>query len=269
MPHSTPRAHRTVRATIALIAVGATAALVVNSGTAEVASAANTTANHVEEFSSWPGNAVTNGRTKINGDWTGSGGNLLQRRNVTISGGAARLTSRANTKQGAEVMSDPRRTHGVGYYEASLKMGNTPGVVNGIFFISQGYTAPEVDLEVRSRDNGTGRTHLAFLTVRQADGSTRYQQVKLGFDPAKGYHTYGIGLGTTSVTFHADGKQLAHWTDLKPNLGSPTPLKGYLMSNTWAEGSAWMGALPTRDTSVWISWMRIWDGSATPRYTRP
>lgn len=247
---------------------GLTAAALMAFGAAMPADAAGPTID--EQFSTWQQGSSHNpaGNLRINGDWMGSGGNMMRRANVEVSNGAAVLTSRANQKSGAELQSAKERPLGTGYYEASIKMSATPGVLNGFFFISENYRAPEVDIEVRSRDNGSGKQHRVFYSVHFANGGHRYMEVPLAFDPAQGHHTYGFLLGGNSITFYVDGRQTHQWTGLPTNLGAPSTPKGHMMVNSWAQGSDWTGPLPTQDARTSVNWMRHWAGATSPQFTQ-
>lgn len=220
-----------------------------------------------EGFESWPAGSQFNAdRTmQVNGDWMGTDNNMLYRSNVAIAGGIATMTSRGNQQSGAELQSTKDKPLGVGYYEARMQMSDVPGILSGIFFISEDYQAPEVDIEVRSRDNGPGGRHSAFFTVRQAGQAPLYQEVRLGFDPAAGFHTYGFAMGTDRVTFFIDGVQQHEWTGLQPNLGGAKPPSGYLMTNSWAKNEEWVGPVPTRDTTTRIDHLRHWAGATAPQ----
>lgn len=222
-----------------------------------------------EQFTSWlAGSAWNANRTvRINGDWTGTGGNQLLRSNVRIAQGVATMTSRANQLSGAELQTAPDKLLGNGYYEASMQMSSVPGILSGIFFKAENYGMPEVDIEIRSRDNGAGKEHYAFYTVHYFGGGHQYKQVRLPFDPAAGFHSYGFLMGRNSIRFYVDGKLTHTWQNLPTNLGAPAEPKGYLMTNSWAQPGEWVGALPTRDTSTRINWLRHWAGTTTPRFT--
>ncbi|GAA1397910.1 glycoside hydrolase family 16 protein [Luteococcus peritonei] len=238
--------------------------------TSPMAAPATGTPTIDEQFSSWPAGSNTSaaGTLRINGDWTGTGGNQMLRSNVRVADGVATMTSRANQKSGAELQTAPDKLVGKGYYETSMQMSSTPGILSGMFFMGKDYTFPEVDMEIRSRDNGPGKSHYIFYTVHYAGGGHQYKQVELPFDPAAGQHTYGFLLGTTSISFYVDGQQTHTWQNLPANLGlGSTEPQGYLMTNSWAQDSEWVGALPAQDTATRIDWIRHWGGATSPQFT--
>lgn len=223
-----------------------------------------------EQFDAWPAGSSTNasGTLRINGDWPGSGGNQLLRSNVEVADGVMTLISRGNQKSGSEIQSTPDKLVGKGYYEASMQMSSTPGILSNLFFIGKDYQFPEIDMEVRSRDSGPGNRHSIFYSVHYAGGGHQYKEVFLPFDPADGFHSYGFLMGTDSISFYADGKLTHTWQDLPTNLGlGATEPQGYLMSNSWAQDSDWVGPLPTQDTRTRINWIRYWGGATTPQFT--
>ncbi|MGO4957453.1 glycoside hydrolase family 16 protein [Luteococcus sp. Sow4_B9] len=223
----------------------------------------------VEEFSSWPAgsNYNANKTLRINGDWQGSGGNMLMRSNVEVANGHATMISRANQKSGAEMQTNPANLVGNGYYETSMQMSATPGILSGMFFIAKDYGFPEVDMEIRSADNGPGKRHSIFYSVHYAGGGHQYKEVFLPFDPSDGFHTYGFLIKQNSISFYADGKHTHTWDNLPTNLGAGSEPQGYLMTNSWAQNSEWVGPLPATDTRTRINWIRHWADVAEPKFT--
>ncbi len=220
-----------------------------------------------ENFDTWPQGSQFNaeGTVQVNGDWMGTDNNMLYRSNVTMANGVATMISRGNQQSGSELQSVKAKPLGQGYYEARMQMSDTPGILSGLFFIGEDYKFPEVDIEIRSRDNGPSGKHSVFYSIHQVSGDPLYKEVTLPFDPAAGFHTYGFAMGTNTVTFFVDGKQTHQWTGLQTNLGAPKPQSGYLMTNSWAKNEAWVGPMPTKDTFTKIEWLRYYAGATAPQ----
>lgn len=77
---------------------------------------------------------------------------------------------RANATSSAEVQTIPERLFGVGCYATRMKTARTPGVVSGFFFIGDQYNAPEVDVEILSKDRRLNSGKV-WLTVHLGDGN--------------------------------------------------------------------------------------------------
>lgn len=199
------------------------------------------------------------GKLRINGDWSGVGGNPILRANSRVANG--RLTLRANATSSAEVQTIPRRLYGPGCYQTRLKSARPSGVVTSYFWIADGYDLPEVDIELLSKDR-TATSGKLWATVHLADGTPRTTIVPLGFDPAAAFHTYAFAFTSTSVTWYVDGRVVKRLTGLPAGLGTGRPLTGYVMANAWT-GNPWIGTPPTRDTFAAYDWMRGWEGATT------
>ncbi len=206
------------------------------------------------------GTMSPSGLLRINGDWPGTGGNTILRSNATVGGGLLRF--RANATTSAEVQTVPERLFHAGCYSTRMKTARPAGVVSSFFFISDAYAAPEVDVEILSKDRRS-TSGKVWLTAHLGDGTQRQAVVPVAFDPSAGFHTYSFALTSTTVTWWIDGVRVKRFTGLPANLGGAGPIGGYVMANEWSGAYEWVGLPPTRDALTAYDWMRGREGVTT------
>lgn len=90
-----------------------------------------------------------------------------------------------------------------GYFETQMRTARGEGLVSGFFtFAREGSdekTWNEIDIEILGKS-----TDRAELTVH-AEGRKTHKTVLLGFDSAKGFHTYGFDWTPDAVRWYIDG----------------------------------------------------------------
>jgi endo-1,3-1,4-beta-glycanase ExoK len=90
-----------------------------------------------------------------------------------------------------------------GYFEVRMKIPRDPGIVTGVFSYAQqdGATRPnEIDIEILGRD-----TRILETTIHE-NGKSTHKKIRLPFDSADGFHTYGFDWRPNAVRWYADGK---------------------------------------------------------------
>lgn len=93
-----------------------------------------------------------------------------------------------------------------GYFEALARVPRGAGVVSGIFTYAHidGNVRPnEIDIEILGKDTRTLETSI------HQNGVSTLKRVRLPFDAAEGFHTWGIDWQPDYVRWYADG-QLVH-----------------------------------------------------------
>lgn len=208
-----------------------------------------------------------NEKWRIAGDWTGTGDNLLQKANASVSATTLSLTSRANSLRGAEIQTvDAAYRHG--YYVVRMKTTTVPGVCQSFFWKSVNYGEPEIDFEfltggvtngspedwVGSADRGHVR-----ITAHPWEVFGTAGEIELGFNPSNDFHNYGFLWTPTRLVFTVDGVARASYTQLPSDLGSSAPM-GYIMANTWTGAPGWGGGPPTSDATAEYEWVKYYDG---------
>lgn len=131
--------------------------------------------------------------------------------------------------------------HRYGYFEARMMVPRGAGIVSGMFTYAdrKGAIRPnEIDIEILGRDTWT-----AELTIHEG-GSATSKKVRLPFDSADGFHSYGFDWQPTYVRWYADGVQIHQETGpAARRLVRPQQL----ILNLWGsrELHAWVGYLDT------------------------
>ena len=88
-----------------------------------------------QKFGAWTGTTSPDRMWRINGDWSGTGGNQILISNASFQanvagaddGNVLALTVPGNARQGAEIQSLPQFRYG--YYESKIRVTPIPGVV--------------------------------------------------------------------------------------------------------------------------------------------
>lgn len=131
--------------------------------------------------------------------------------------------------------------HRYGYFEARMMVPRGPGVVSGMFTYAdrKGAIRPnEIDIEILGRDTWT-----AELTIHEG-GTATSKKVRLPFDSADGFHSYGFDWQPGHVRWYADGV-LIHQEAGPAARRLVRPQQ--LILNLWGsrELHAWVGYLDT------------------------
>jgi beta-glucanase (GH16 family) len=131
--------------------------------------------------------------------------------------------------------------HRYGYFEARMKIPRGPGIVSGMFTYADrdgSIRANEIDIEILGRD-----TRTAELTLHEG-GKATSKKVRLPFDAAAGFHSYGFDWQPGHVRWYADGMLIHEETGpAARRLIRPQQL----ILNLWGsrELHAWVGKLDT------------------------
>lgn len=184
---------------------------------------------------------VVPGRWEMNTHPLGRGS--VRAANVAIGGGAAALTLPAGCFDGGEIRS--AGPVGFGAYSARMRTPRAPGSLSA-FFLYQGGSdiADELDVEIFNDDS-----RRVMFTTWVAGQTTNTITLALPFDPAGGFHEYGIEWTVDAVRFAVDGVMMREWRAGIPR----NPM--YLMANAW--WPAWLaGAAPERPRSLVIERIR-------------
>lgn len=131
--------------------------------------------------------------------------------------------------------------HRYGYFEVRMMVPRGPGIVTGVFTYAEGkgaVRANEIDIEILGRD-----TRTAELTLH-VGGEATSKKVRLPFDAADGFHSFGFDWQPSHVRWYADGKLIHQETDAAAQrLTRPQQL----ILNLWGSRDlhAWVGRLDT------------------------
>jgi beta-glucanase (GH16 family) len=205
---------------------------------------------------------IDQGRWRVS-VWQGTGRNMFTLNNCRFAlkvpddpgRGYLFMTVRANSKNGAEIICT-EKTH-FGYYEARMKCSPVPGAVNAFFWIDY-FTrrkGEEVDVEFLTSD----------FAATPGEGMVRCMlhpgnhggPVKLGFNPAEGFHRYGFLWQPGRLEWTADGQVIQTITDPKQVPKEP----GHLFFNNWTGSRNWGGGPPAADNTMIIDWCRFHPGA--------
>ena len=92
-----------------------------------------------------------------------------------------------------------------GYFEVNMKVPRGSGLVTGIFtyaHIDGRVRSNEIDVEILGRD-----TRTLEATIHE-NGKSTHKRVRLPFDSADGFHTFGFDWQPGYVRWYADGKMI-------------------------------------------------------------
>lgn len=90
-----------------------------------------------------------------------------------------------------------------GYFEVNMRVPKGSGLVTGVFTYAgqDGKVRPhEIDIEILGRD-----TRFLEATIHE-NGKPTHKKIRLPFDAADGFHTYGFDWQPDAVRWYADGK---------------------------------------------------------------
>ncbi|KAF9303351.1 hypothetical protein BGZ74_003960 [Mortierella antarctica] len=113
-----------------------------------------------------------------------------------------------------------------GIYSIDLISTSVPGHVTAFFLVANGVT--EIDVEL------TGLNSNVFWANVWQGHKQNPTKIPLGFDAAKGWHTYAIEWRKDFIAWHVDGKQVLKRSDI----GTVDPKKAdyRLAFNSWTQG---------------------------------
>lgn len=184
--------------------------------------------------------------SRLNGDFWDVQDHVLGRgrldpSNVGVEDGDFVITIPARTLNGGEVAT--KGLYGYGSYSVRMKVPRAPGSITGFFLYKSPDYQSEIDIEVYNDHS----RRVLFTTY--ADGSrTNTREVRLPFDPTRGFHDYSFEYSPTSVTFCVDGRAMESF-----DAGLPRTTM-HLMVNTWFP--AWLkGKEPRHDASLHVDYV--------------
>ena len=133
-----------------------------------------------------------------------------------------------------------------GYFEVRMKVPRDPGVVTGVFTYAkpEGKVRPnEIDIEILGRE-----TRILEATIHE-NGKPTHKKIRLPFDAADGFHTYGFDWQPNVVRWYADGKMI-HEERGAAAVRLKRPQQ--LMINLWSSSKLkdWVGKLD-RSKAPW------------------
>lgn len=211
-----------------------------------------------QPFDGWSGNVSPDGVWRIAGTWVGTGGNTLEPKNAAMKDGLLLLTSKANTKSGAEIQT--LEDYGYGYYEVRMQVTAVSGVCASFFWIEGGkdsYGPHEWDVEFLTNELSSDGGAKVHFTIHPKETSI---VVDLPFHPSKALHRYGFLWKPGTIDFTADGTIVKSMSD--PSL--ETSVKGVIMMNSWTSGDPnWGGGPPKSDATTSYDWVKYYDGATT------
>ncbi len=197
------------------------------------------------------------GEWRLAGPWTGTGGNWLDPNLTEVNGGELSLTVAANELRGSEIQTLDGYSYG--YYETSMKVSDTPGVVNSFFIIAEGYDPGtiEVDVEILTNEGwvdspDSGRVHFVLHP------SNEQRIVDLPFNPTDDFHRYGFLWEPGKISYTVDGEIVAVNKDPASDIGNA---KAYIMMNAWTGNPGWGGGPPSQDATSHYDFVKFYDGA--------
>ena len=161
--------------------------------------------------------------------------------NVAAEGGRRRITLPANSLDGGEVES--QGLHDSGFYAARIKVPDAPSSITGFFLYEPPDHASEIDIEICNDPSG----RILFTTYAGGE-QTHAEEVRLPFDPTKGFHDYAFSYDRNSVAFYVDGEPMKRYEGGLPDR------RMRLYVNAWYP--AWLGGRsPDADRYASVDWI--------------
>lgn len=230
------------------------------------------------------------GNFQVDGPWVGTGSNTIEpglasftTADPTSFGGAP--TGYLNLKinntgasgcasnlcQGSEIISNTLPGFGYGYYEVRMSPDYTlisPGGVASFFLIQAGgtlssrtYGPQEFDIEFLLNHSWAGSCSITTGDVQiTTHPSGVSNSVSLPFNPACGYHRYGMLWVSGNLGFYADGS-LIH-TVTSSDVALPTNGM-WIMANGWTGDSSFGGGPPASVISSAYDYIKFWPLATT------
>lgn len=161
------------------------------------------------------------------------------------------LTVAANELRGSEIQTLDGYSYG--YYETSMKVAPTSGVVNSFFVIAEGYDSGtiEIDVEILTNESWINSPDSGLHP------SNEQRIVDLDFNPTLGFHRYGFLWEPGKISYTIDGEIVAVNNDPKSNIGTDT---AYIMMNAWTGNPSWGGGPPKQNATSYYDFVKFYDG---------
>ena len=226
-----------------------------------------------QSFSPWTSNTSPDGLFRRDGNWVGTGGNMLSLQNerlVTsfngVSGGFMQLVvpggQTATPYKAGEWASTGglagtnTQGYGYGYYETRMQVSSTPGVCASFFWIeAPNYGPHEWDIEFLTNEGWIGSANQGQVHLTLHPSNATYV-LQLPFNPSKAMHRYGFLWKPGTITFTVDGK--AAYTTSNADLN--TNAQGFIMANEWTGNPNWGGGPPAADAVTTYDFVRFGAG---------
>ena len=149
------------------------------------------------------------------------GAGTLAPANVVLHEGVIRLVADGARRTGAALRTRDAYTYGD--FRAAMRCAAPRGAVCALFLYQTGVGdhADEIDVELLAG------TRELWLTTWVRGQRSNHVRLELPFDPAAGFHVYGIALSEGAVAFHVDDVELHRFTERVPSAAMS------LFLNTW------------------------------------
>jgi beta-glucanase (GH16 family) len=135
-----------------------------------------------------------------------------------------------------------------GSYRASIKFDSTPGAVVGWFVYKDVPDLHEIDVEFLTVDI----KHIHF-TLHHIQTDVDYRKDAIGFDPTAAFHEYRFDWYANKVVYYIDGMKFDSLNVKVPDAACT------IMCNLWSANiDGWGGAAPTKDTYMYIDYVRYY-----------
>lgn len=227
-----------------------------------------------ESFNPWTTNTSPDGLFRRDGNWIGTGGNLLLQQDEQFvtsfkgqTGGFFQLLvpggqttqpyHAAEFASTAGLSGTNTQGYGYGYYETRMQVTSTPGVCASFFWIeAPSYGPHEWDIEFLTNESwissaNSGQVH---LTLHPSNATYILQ---LPFNPSKAMHRYGFLWKAGSIVFTVDGKSAYTFN----NSDLSTTARGFIMANEWTGAANWGGGPPKTDAATTYDFVRFGAGA--------
>lgn len=172
-------------------------------------------------------------------DWTREamplGASTVVPDNVVLDDRVIRLVADGAHRTGAAVRT--RSTYDAGDFRASMRCSAPRGAVCAFFLYQTGVgdRADEIDIELLAG------TPDIWLTTWVRGERTNHERITLPFDPADGFHVYGMAWHDGVVAFEVDGIELHRFVGRVPD--ARMSLFANAWWPTWLDRSAARGEL--------------------------
>ncbi len=184
--------------------------------------------------------------SRLNGDfWDVSshalGRGRLEPSNVGVEDGDLVITIPARTLNGGEIAT--KGFYGYGTYSARIRVPEAPGSITGFFLYKSPDYQSEIDVEIYN-----DHSRRILFTTYAGGSQTNTREVRLPFDPTRGFHEYSFRYAPDSVGFCVDGEPLQRFGEGLP--GNPM----HLMINAWFP--TWLrGRPPRHDARLYVDYI--------------
>ncbi len=133
-----------------------------------------------------------------------------------------------------------------GYFEVNMRVPKGAGLVTGVFTYvgkDKNIRPHEIDIEILGRD-----TRFLEATIHE-NGKPTHNKIRLPFDAADGFHTYGFDWQPNVVRWYADGKLIY---EERGGAASRVSRPQEFFIHFWASSQleAWVGKL-NRNAAPW------------------